>query len=94
MEELKWSLHAIPNTMNNINIPQVDFKISTDASEYGCGEKDGVSRILGIWSTSENAIHKNFFELLAIKHALVNYTKMWKKCQHIRLKSDNTTAMA
>ena len=26
-------LHAIPNAINNINIPQVDFEISTDASD-------------------------------------------------------------
>ena len=32
-KELKWWLHAIPNAINNINIPQVDFEISTDASD-------------------------------------------------------------
>ena len=31
-DELKWWLHAILNAMNNINILQVDFGISTDAS--------------------------------------------------------------
>ena len=31
-DELKWWLHAILNAMNNINILQVDFVISTDAS--------------------------------------------------------------
>ena len=32
--------------------------------------------------------------MLAIKHALVNYREMREKCQHISLKSDNTTAIA
>ena len=32
-EELKWWLHAIPNAINNKNVPQVDFEISTDVSE-------------------------------------------------------------
>ena len=41
--ELKWWLHVIPNAINNINIPQVDFEISTDASESGWGATDGVS---------------------------------------------------
>ena len=47
----------------------------------------------GIWSTPDKVNHINFLELLAIKNALVNYRKMWKNCQHTRVKSDNTTAI-
>ena len=32
--------------------------------------------------------------MLAIKHALANYRKIWKNSQHFRVKSDNTTAIA
>ena len=47
IDELKWWLHAIPNAINNINIPQVDFEISTDASESGWGATDGANPIGG-----------------------------------------------
>ena len=47
-----------------------------------------------IWSTPDKANHVNFLELLAIKHALVNYKKMCGKSQHIRVKSDNITTVA
>ena len=32
-EKLKWRLLAIPNAINNKNVPQADFEISTDISE-------------------------------------------------------------
>ena len=41
IEDLKWSLGAIPNAKSNINTPQVDFEINTDASETGWGATDG-----------------------------------------------------
>ena len=67
-----------PNAINNTNIPQVDFEVSTDTSEFGKGATDGVNPIGGIWSTPDKANHRNFLELLAIKQALVHYRKMWK----------------
>ena len=78
IDELKWWLHAIPNAINNINIPQVDFEVSTDTSESRRGATDGVNPTGGIWSTPDKANHINFLELLAIKHALANYRKIWK----------------
>ena len=47
-----------------------------------------------IWSTPYKANHIRFLQLLAIKHALVKYRELRKKCQHISLKSDNTTGIA
>ena len=44
-DELKWWLHVIPNAINSINIPQLHFEISTDASESGWGATDGVNPI-------------------------------------------------
>ena len=58
-----------------MNIPQVDFEITTDASESGWGATDGVNPIWGIWSTPVKANDINILELLAIKHALVNTGK-------------------
>ena len=77
-----------------VNVPQVDFEISTEACESRWGATDGVNPIGGIWFTSDQASHIKALELLTIKHTLVNYKEMWKKCQHIRVKSENTTAIA
>ena len=54
----------------------------------------GSNPIGWILSTPDKANHINFLQLLAIKYALVNYRKMWKNSQHIRVKSDSTTAIA
>ena len=94
IDELKWGLHAIQIAINNINILQTYFEINTDASECGWGTTDGVNPFWGIWSTPDKANYINFLELLAIKHALVNYRKMWGNSHHIRVKSENTTAIA
>ena len=87
-------MHAIQIAINNINILQTYFEISTDASEYGWGTTDGVNPFWGILSTPDKANYINFLELLAIKHALVNYRKMGGNSHHIRVKSENTTAIA
>ena len=69
-------MHAIPYAINNINVRQGDFEITTDASESGWCARDGVTPTAGIWSTPDKANHMNFLELLAIKHALLNYREM------------------
>ena len=93
-DELKWWLHAIPNAINNINITQVDFEICTNVSEGVWEATDDVNPIGGIWSTPDEANHINFLELLAIKHALVNYRKMWENSTFKWNLIYNTTAIA
>ena len=41
IEDLKWWLKAIPNAINNINTPKVDFEINTNVNETGRGATDG-----------------------------------------------------
>ena len=60
----------------NINIPQVNFAINTDANKPKWEATDGVTLIGGIGSTPDKANHINILELLAIKHTLVNYRKI------------------
>ena len=93
-DELKWWLHAIPNAINDINITQVDFEICTNVSEGVWEATDDVNAIGGIWSTPDEANHINFLELLAIKHALVNYRKMWENSIFKWKLIYNTTAIA
>ena len=87
-DELKWWLYAISNAINKINIKQVVFEICTNASESVRRATDDINPIGGIWSTPDKANHINFLELLAVKHALINYRKMWENSQHIQVKSD------
>ena len=41
IEDLKWWLKAIPNAINNINTPKVDFEINTNVNETGRRATDG-----------------------------------------------------
>ena len=40
------------------------------------------------------AYHINYLELKAIHVAIKAYSNLWKRCKHIRIRSDNTTAIA
>ena len=57
IEDLKWWLGAIPNAKNNINTPQTDFEINTDASETGWGATDGSNPTSGFWSENDKKYH-------------------------------------
>ena len=93
IKELYWWLKNIPRACRNIHLPQVDFVIYTDASETGWGATDSVSPIGGKWEKHENG-HINFLELKAILKAIQGYHLYWQGRKHIRIKSDNTTAIA
>ena len=49
---------------------------------------------LGFWSENGKKYHINHLDLLALKHAVTNYKDVWKGCKHIKIKSDNTTAIS
>ena len=38
--------------------------------------------------------HINYLDLYAIKHAITDYREMWQGCKLIRIRSNNTTAIA
>ena len=57
IKDLKWWLGAIPNAKNNINTPQADFEINTDASETGWGATDGSNPTSGFWSENDKKYH-------------------------------------
>ena len=44
--------------------------------------------------TLYKAYHINYLELKAIHLAIKAYSNLWKGCKHIRIRSDNTTAIA
>ena len=95
-DEITWWLHNIHSSFAYMkNTPYVDVTIHTDASDEGWGASDGTSQdINGRWSDHELALHINVKELMAIKFAIQAYTPLYDTIRHIRIMSDNTTAIA
>ena len=47
----------------------------------------------GLWSENMKIEHINYLELFAVKLA-VGYKELWQGCKHLRIRCDNTTAIA
>ena len=77
-----------PNAKYNINTPQADFEINTDASENGWGATDGSNPTCGFWSENDKKYPINYLELLAIKHAVMIYEDELYKTNKIVIYED------
>ena len=94
-QEIKWWVHNIENAFAYIKaIPSVDYVIHTDASTHGWGACDEVNVSNGRWSDEEQELHINCLELLAIKFAIKSFLPLHKDIRHLRIMSDNTTAIS
>ena len=89
-ELLRW-LDNIDNTYNDIQLPDIDIVIYTDASEQGWGATDGISPTVGQWLPSGNQ-HINFLELKAVYFAIKSYCKNYG-FKHVRIMTDSQTAV-
>lgn len=72
--------------------------IHTDASKddggrWGASDGD-FPDINGRWSLSEQDKNINILELEAVKFAIMSYAPLYENCKHIKIISDNTTAIA
>ena len=99
LKEIKWWVDNISDSCASIrDIPDVDLVIHTDASKEnggGWGASDGRHPdINGRWSIQEQGLHINILELMAIKLGLRSYVPLYENCKHVRIMSDNTTAIA
>jgi len=74
--------------------PEVDYTIFTDASNEGWGASDNNITINGRWSEKEKEMHINEQELVAIKYAILSYLKSGIQPKHIKIMSDNATAIS
>ncbi len=92
MAELQWWVSNIGFSYKNISQPQPSIVISTDASMTGWGAVWNDAKIGGHWTESEAKHHINYLELLAIYNALSSFFNDTKSL-HIRVLSDNTTAV-
>ncbi len=93
-EELQWWLaHLDAWNGRAILTPPPDLVIETDASKQGWGAACMDMRTGGLWSQNERLLHINCLELLAGAFAVKCFAKN-RICLHIRLRMDNTTAIA
>ena len=95
VQEIKWWLHTIDGAFAYIKAtPSVDYTIHTDASTQGWGACDEVDVGNGRWSEEEKEMHINCLELLAVKFAIKSFLPLHSNTRHIRIMSDNTTAIS
>ena len=99
IEEIRWWLDNIDESFSYIKaIPKVDYTIYTDASKKdggGWGAYDEIhDEINGRWSLEEQWMNINCLELKAITLAIEAYAPLRPECKHIRIMSDNTSAIS
>ena len=96
MDEVVWWYYNIDHAQVRItSTPEVDYFIHTDASNDGWGASDGqLPDINGRWAFRELHFHINVLELKAIELALKSYLPLNRHARHVRIKSDNTTAIS
>ena len=90
--DIFWWLENIENSGRSIDFTHPDFTIFTDASEEGWGASLHDQHIGGRWDYQELQLHINVLELRAIYYALRSFCK--DKHMHIKIMTDNTTALA
>ena len=94
LAELKWwkeNLFLLNSKPLKIRIPQLI--IQTDASKTGWGAVCQGNTTEGIWSYQERSKHINILELIAVKLAILTFTK-GKSVTAIHLQIDNMTALS
>ena len=91
-KEIYWWINNIFESFAPLNIPDPDITIYTDASLTGWGITDGKTPSGGRWDENE-ITHKNGLKLKAIQIGVLTYCKD-KNFKHIRIMSDNTTAIS
>ena len=93
-DELNWWLESISKAMDDILLPEVNFIIDTDASESGWGATDNISLLEEYGTKKDKEYHINYLKLKAIYLAIKAYRSSREVCKYIRIRSDNTTAIA
>ena len=97
--EISWWINNIESAFAYIqDTPEIDRTIFTDASKHlggGWGASDiNFGEINGRWSLEEQEMNINCLELKAILLALLSFVPLYDECKHIRVMSDNTSAIA
>ena len=91
-EDINWWLENLRGTTRQIKWDSPDIEVGTDASLQGWGAHRGEAQAGGRWLVEELEDHINVLELRAILLGLKSLVK--EQGQHIRVLTDNTTALA
>ena len=91
--EINWWLQNVQFLPGNITVKKPDFIIECDASKLGWGVNFDSKSAQGRWLPEEAIEHINVLELKAIYFGLKSFFVEFKDI-HIRIKTDNTTAVA
>ena len=96
--QIRWWIENIESSCKLINHKKPTIVLFTDASSHGWGghlncEYGKPIVASGVWSDSEATLHSNALELLAIHYSLKKLCASDNNV-HIRIMSDNTTAIA
>ena len=87
--EIKWWHDNIELAFKSLVPVLITLIIPPDASDLGWGATNGKKRINnGRWSDSEGNLHTNIQELMAIKIAIMSFSKDMKDV-HVRIMADN-----
>ena len=86
-KKIYWRINNIFESFAPFNIPDPDITLYTDANLTVWGITDGKTPSGGRWDENE-ITHINVLELKVIQFGVLTY------CKHIRIMSDNTTAMS
>ena len=93
LADLEWWIQNIATADEEINHVFPGVTIFTDASKIGWGATLENGRSTGgVWSKYESGNHINALELLAIKFSIIPLLHE-RYNTHIRIMSDNTTAV-
>ena len=90
-KDIYWWKNNIFASFGHLDIPDPDITTYTDASLTGWGITDGKAPSGGRWNENE-ITHINVLELKGIQFVVLTYCKD-KNFKHIRIMSDNTTAI-
>ena len=94
-EDLEWVQSNLGDSTAPVQTPDFDYVIHTDASleGWGCYDPQTGKKGGGRWTPQEAQLHINALELKAIHFGLKALCPHHKGC-HIRIMTDNTTALA
>lgn len=92
--ELTWWVKNIHNQYRVLNRNNPQVVLQTDASLLGWGAVMNDIKTGGRWNYDEKENHINYLELLAVFYALKAFQCQWNKFNHVKILSDNTTAVS
>ena len=91
-DEILWWLQFVRNSGKPVRVSHPDVVVFTDASNEGWGAHVGNNATGGRWTEQEKEQHINVLELRAVLFGLQSLCD--QKDTHVRVMSDNTTALA